>query len=131
MYIDTICTSSVSMYTDIHTPSISCITHKDLLLPSLDDAILPVSASNFFHTDAQLIPKPTELSIEQQAKLDAVIGTFADVFYSNDDNIFKNGLNKEFVSLHILLIRLLPSLWSCPSMKEPQKSSCRFLTDDK
>ncbi|GBM10725.1 hypothetical protein AVEN_116-1 [Araneus ventricosus] len=68
-------------------PSISCITSSVLLLPHLDDVILSVSVPSLFHTDVQLIPKPTDLSTEQQAQLDAVIGACADVFYSSDDNI--------------------------------------------
>ncbi|GFX95061.1 retrovirus-related Pol polyprotein from transposon 17.6 [Trichonephila clavipes] len=52
---------------------------EDVVLPDLNTKILP--------SQAQLIPKFAKLSTIQQAQLDAVIGKFSDVFYSDDDNI--------------------------------------------
>ncbi|GFW07994.1 retrovirus-related Pol polyprotein from transposon 17.6 [Trichonephila clavipes] len=54
-------------------------SNEDVVLPDLNTKILP--------SQAQLIPKFAKLSTIQQAQLDAVIGKFSDVFYSDDDNI--------------------------------------------
>ncbi|GFY16333.1 transposable element Tcb2 transposase [Trichonephila clavipes] len=56
-----------------------CVYTKDVVLPDLNTKILP--------SQAHLIPKFAKLSTIQQAQLDAVIGKFSDVFYSDDDNI--------------------------------------------
>ncbi|XP_023243381.1 uncharacterized protein LOC111641443 [Centruroides sculpturatus] len=81
--------SALHLYECIHASknSISCISSNDISLPPLDDVTLPTVVPNCFSPQTQLIPKSTGLSKKQQIQLDAVIGTFADVFYSKDDNI--------------------------------------------
>ncbi|GFS49808.1 peptidyl-prolyl cis-trans isomerase-like 4 [Nephila pilipes] len=54
---------------------------------SYNDVTLPEATFNIVSSETNLIPKSAVLSTTQQAQLDAIIGKFADVFYSHDDNI--------------------------------------------
>ncbi|GFX40227.1 retrovirus-related Pol polyprotein from transposon 297 [Trichonephila clavipes] len=81
--------SSLRLYECIHTskPSINCIASNEVSLSPLKDEVLPDLNTKILPSQAQLIPKFAKLSTIQQAQLDAVIGKFSDVFYSDDDNI--------------------------------------------
>ncbi|GFT68733.1 retrovirus-related Pol polyprotein from transposon opus [Nephila pilipes] len=81
--------SSLNLYECIHVakPSINCLTSKKLSLPLLDDVDLPEATSISLPLQMQHFLKSEKLSGTQQTQLDAVVGKFADVFYSHDDNI--------------------------------------------
>ncbi|GFY31267.1 retrovirus-related Pol polyprotein from transposon opus [Trichonephila clavipes] len=68
-------------------PSINCIASNEVSLPPLEDVVLPDLSTKILPSQAQLIPKFAKLSTIQQAQLDAAIGKFSDVFYSDDDYI--------------------------------------------
>ncbi|GFT12231.1 retrovirus-related Pol polyprotein from transposon 17.6 [Trichonephila clavipes] len=80
---------SLRLYECIHAskPSINSIASNEILLPPLEDVVLPDLNTKILLSQAQHIPKFAKLSTIQQAQLDAVIGRFSDVFYSDDDNI--------------------------------------------
>ncbi|KAF8763425.1 Retrovirus-related Pol polyprotein like [Argiope bruennichi] len=79
--------TSFHLYECIHAskPSINCVSLHPPSLPSLDDVTLPEATPNIISSETNLIPKSAGLSTTQQAQLDAVIGKFTDVFYSNDN----------------------------------------------
>ncbi|GFX28114.1 uncharacterized protein TNCV_424411 [Trichonephila clavipes] len=81
--------SSLRLYKCIHAskPSINCIASNEVSLPPLEDVVLPDLTQKYCQSQAQLIPKFAKLSAIQQAELNAIIGKFSDVFYSDDDNI--------------------------------------------
>ncbi|GFQ94655.1 reverse transcriptase domain-containing protein [Trichonephila clavata] len=81
--------SSLHLYECIHAvkPSINCLNYTKLSLPPLDDVDLPEVTLNPLPLQKQHFVKSEKLSVTQQTQLDAVIGKFADVFYSDDDNI--------------------------------------------
>ncbi|GFR04897.1 uncharacterized protein TNCT_464271 [Trichonephila clavata] len=81
--------SSLHLYECIHAakPSINCLTYTKLSLPPLDDVDLPEVTLNPLPLQKQHFVKSEKLSVTQQTQLDAVIGKFADVFYSDGDNI--------------------------------------------
>ncbi|GFQ90393.1 uncharacterized protein TNCT_466241 [Trichonephila clavata] len=81
--------SSLHLYECIHAakPSINCLTYTKLSLPPMDDVDLPEVTLNPLPLQKQHFVKSEKLSVTQQTQLDAVIGKFADVFYSDDGNI--------------------------------------------
>ncbi|GFT37622.1 uncharacterized protein TNCV_67021 [Trichonephila clavipes] len=81
--------SSLRLCECIHAlkPSMNCIASNEVSLPPLKDVVLPDLNTKILPSQAQLIPKFAKLSTIQQAQLDAVIGKFSDMFYSDDDNI--------------------------------------------
>ncbi|GFW30006.1 retrovirus-related Pol polyprotein from transposon 17.6 [Trichonephila clavipes] len=81
--------SSLRLYECIHAskPSINCIASNEVSLPPLEDVVLLDLNTKILPSQTQLIPKFAKLSTIKQAQLDAVIGNFSDVFYSDDDNI--------------------------------------------
>ncbi|GFY34953.1 retrovirus-related Pol polyprotein from transposon 297 [Trichonephila clavipes] len=108
--------SSLRLYECIHAskPSINCIASNEVSLPPLEDVVLSDLNTKMLPSQAQLIPKFAKLSTIQQAQLDAVIGKFSDMFYSDNDNIGLCPYIEFKIDLHDKPIRCRPYRFSEP-----------------